>query len=113
MKMDNPIITWDEWERSSASIEDVLAFVNTTIEEELKSRDLYFAIVPSEDGIEICFYNDGEVNFLGKVLRVTFIDVKAGAEEKITELAKEICASEEHNLIIEELTAYVTTPKKP
>lgn len=49
---------------------------------------------------------------MGKVLRVTFINVKAGAEDKITELAKEICVAEEHNVVIEELTAYVIAPKK-
>lgn len=53
---------------------------------------------------------------MGRVLRVTFIDVKSDAEgcppdRKITELAQEICGSKEHNLIIEELTAYVITPK--
>jgi len=49
---------------------------------------------------------------LGKVLRVTFINVKGDASAKIQALAQEVCVSEEHNLIIEELTAYVTPPKK-
>lgn len=48
---------------------------------------------------------------MGTVLRVTFINVKGDARGKISELAKEICVSEEHNLIIEDLTALVITPK--
>lgn len=49
---------------------------------------------------------------MGKVLRVTFINVQADAEGKITELAKEICLGDEHNVIIEQLAAYAITPKK-
>lgn len=48
-----------------------------------------------------------ESNKMGKVLRVTFINVKGNAETKILELAKEICCQQEHNVIIEELTAFV------
>lgn len=48
---------------------------------------------------------------MGKVLRVTFINVKGDAEAKISKLASEICTTNEHNLIIEELTAYVINPK--
>jgi len=113
--MDNPIIRWEDWENSSTNIEDIIAFVNTVLEE-CFTRDFYFAIVPTEDGIEIVFQDDTNNlkggDKMGKVLRVTFIDVKPDAEEKITELAKEICVSEEHNLIVEELTAYVIPPKE-
>jgi len=51
---------------------------------------------------------------MGKVLRVTFINVKSdpNVQNLIYQLAQQICVSEEHNLIVEELTAYVTPPKK-
>lgn len=49
---------------------------------------------------------------MGRVLRVTFINVKPDTEDKITELAREICVSKEHNVIVEELAAYVTMPKQ-
>lgn len=48
---------------------------------------------------------------MGKVLRVTFIDVTFDARRKIEKFAEEICCSNEHNLIIEELSAIVTPPK--
>lgn len=49
---------------------------------------------------------------MGRVIRATFINVKGDAVEKIQALAQEVCCSEEHNLIIEELTAWVMPPKK-
>lgn len=113
--MDNPIIRWEDWENSCSNIEDVIAFVNTILEERF-TRDVYFAIVPTEDGIEIVFQDDTNNlkggDKMGKVLRVTFIDVKPDAEAKISKLAEEICVSKEHNLIVEELTAYVISPKE-
>ena len=48
---------------------------------------------------------------MGKVVRVTFVNVKTDYFDEVLKLAEKICVSEEHNLIVEELTGYVIRPK--
>lgn len=55
---ENPMISWEDWENSNKNIEDVIAFVNTVLAQQLKTRDFYFAIVPTEEGLEIVYEDD-------------------------------------------------------
>lgn len=87
--MDNPIISWDEWGSSDKNVEDVIAFVNSVLEEQLKSKhELYFGIVPSEEGMEICFFSDTIINEVKEVK--TNMELRIRKDGTILLMGKEI-----------------------
>ena len=60
MKMDNPKIRWEDWDKAEKQITEILAFVNSILEEETGSRCQYFFLIPDAEGIDVAYVNEGK-----------------------------------------------------